>query len=108
MRFLAIGEHTASYTAALADGLMGAEMDTARALYQEHVIREAYMDHTYSDAILLLDADDLPAATTRLNQYPMVQAGLIHFRIITLVGLPAITADMKPEAWPDWWPTDLH
>jgi hypothetical protein len=104
MRFLAIGEHTPGYTTAQADELMSAEMDTARALYREHVIREAYMDDTYADAILLLDADDLAAATTHLNRYPMVQADLIRFRITPLVGLPAIIADSR--ARPDWWPDD--
>jgi hypothetical protein len=106
MRFLAIGEHTPDYTTAQATELMAAEMDTARALYGEHVIREAYMDDAYADAILLLDAHDLATATAHVNRYPMVQAGIIRFRLTPLVGLPAIIADTKPQAWPDWWPDD--
>jgi hypothetical protein len=106
MRFLAIGERTSDYTTARAYELMAAEMDTARALYRERVIREAYMDDSYADAVLLLDAEDLAAATTHVNRYPMVQAGIVYFRITPLVGLPAIIVDIKPEAWPDWWPAE--
>ena len=104
MRFLAIGERTPDYTTARAFELMAAEMDTARALYGERVIREAYMDDSYADAVLLLDAENLAAATAHVNRYPMVQAGIIHFRITPLVGLPAIIADTKPQVLPDWWP----
>ncbi|KQO10376.1 hypothetical protein ASF06_09425 [Agreia sp. Leaf244] len=104
MRFLAIGERTSDYTTAQAYELMAAEMDTARTLYGERVIREAYMDDSYADAVLLLDAEDLAAATTHVNRYPMVQAGIIHFRITPLVGLPAIIAGATPQVWPDWWP----
>jgi hypothetical protein len=110
MRFLAIGHHTVAYTAEAAEALLPAEMRTARALYRERVIREAYMDQSYSDAVLLLDAADLDTATEQLNRYPMVRAGLVQFRITPLVGLPAIADGAAvrrrgrgtPRGWRRW------
>ena len=107
MRFLAIGHHTATYTAEAAEALMSAEMRIAGDLYQERIIREAYMDQSYSDAVLLLDAIDLDTVTEHLNRYPMVRAGIIQFQITPLVGLPAIIDADQPTSWPDWWP-DSH
>ena len=104
MRFLAVGQHTATYTAEAAQALMPAEMRMAHDLYREGVIREAYMDHSYSDAVLLLDATDLHRATEQLSRYPMVRAGLIQFQITALVGLPAITDANQPTGRPVWWP----
>jgi len=102
MRFLAIGRHTAAYTAEAAEALMAAEMGTASDLYREGVLREGYMDESYSDAVLLLDAADLQAASEQLTRYPMVRAGLIEFEITPLVGLPAIADAGRPA----WWPND--
>jgi hypothetical protein len=104
VRFLAIGHHTDKHTVEAAEALMAAEMRTARDLYREGLIREAYMDESYSQAVLLLDATDLHTATEQLGRYPMVRAGLIHFQIISLVGLPAITDTDQSTARPAWWP----
>lgn len=86
---------------------MNAEMDTALHLYQEGVLHEAYMDDTYTSAVLLLDANDLAAATDQLSRYPMVRNGLIQFQLTPLVGLPAIKDDRQPNGRPLWWPIKL-
>jgi len=106
MRFLAIGRHSAAYSTADAEALMPAEMSTASELYREQFIREGYMDVSYTEAVLLIDADDPATVTDQLNRYPLVKGGLIQFEITRLVGLPAITVANQASHPPAWWPAD--
>lgn len=106
MRFLAIGSPTARHSSEAATELMHGEMTVARQLYAEGTMREGYLDESFSRAVLLLDAADRSEVDTQLARYPMVQAGLVHFSVTALTGLPAISPVEPSTQRNAWWPLD--
>jgi hypothetical protein len=106
MRFLAVGSPTARYSPDAAKELVHAEMTVARQLYAELTIREGYLDDSFTQAVLLLDGADLSQVEAQLARYPMVQAGLIHFSVTALTGLPALSPAVPAARRDAWWPRD--
>jgi hypothetical protein len=57
-------------------------------LYQGGVIRELYFRADRSEAVLVLECQDVSEANQILGSLPLVQAGLITFDTIPLVPYP--------------------
>lgn len=57
-------------------------------LYQRGAIRELYFRADRSEAVLILECEDVPVAQETLSSLPLVQAGLIRFEVIPLVPYP--------------------
>lgn len=63
-------------------------------LYQQGIIRELYFRQDHSEAVLMLECDDVDTAgavdTAKavLQTLPLVKAGLISFELIPLVAYP--------------------
>ena len=57
-------------------------------LYQSGVIRELYFRADRSEAVLVLECEDVYAARQFLSSLPLVQAGLITFEVIPLIPYP--------------------
>jgi len=67
-----------------------ARLEAARAweLQQQGLIRELYFRADRSEAVLVLECDDLESARTVLASLPLVKQGLIDFELIPLVAYP--------------------
>ena len=106
MKILAISEPTAAARPDGVDQHLAAEITRAKAFYLEGFIEQAYMDHAYTRAFLILESPSVDDARARIATYPRVVAGLIRFTLIPLVGMPAV-ADAERDrgaALPPWWP----
>ena len=57
-------------------------------LYLGGRIRETYFRQDRSEAVLILECADVEEANRLLDSLPLVQAGLIHFEVISLVPYP--------------------
>lgn len=57
-------------------------------LYQSGAIRELYFRADRSEAVLILECEDVAVAQETLSSLPLVQAGLIRFEVIPLVPYP--------------------
>jgi muconolactone delta-isomerase len=60
-------------------------------LYQNGTIRELYFRANRSEAVLILECDDVNEAQQALRSLPLVQAGLISFELIPLVPYPGFS-----------------
>lgn len=65
-----------------------AEAWRAWELYQSGVIRELYFRADRSEAVLILECENISEAEEALTSLPLVQAGLIRFEIIPLIPYP--------------------
>lgn len=65
-----------------------AEARRAWELYQSGVIRELYFRADRSEAVLVLECEDVEEAAHILGSLPLVQAGLIRFDLIPLIPYP--------------------
>jgi muconolactone delta-isomerase len=67
-----------------------AEAEARRAwqLHQEGVIRELYFRADRSDAVLVLECEDVAAAHAVLQTLPLVANGLITFDLVPLKAYP--------------------
>ena len=57
-------------------------------LYQGEQVRETYFRQDRSEAVLILECEDVEEARQILDGLPLVQAGLIRFEIIPLIPYP--------------------
>ena len=57
-------------------------------LYQKGTIRELYFRADRSEAVLILECEDVEEGARILDTLPLVQAGLIHFEVIPLLPYP--------------------
>lgn len=57
-------------------------------LYQSGLIRELYFRADRSEAVLVLECDDVDEAQSALSSLPLVQAGLIRFETLALIPYP--------------------
>ena len=57
-------------------------------LYQSGLVRELYFRADRSEAVLVLECDDLENAQAHLASLPLVQEGLITFEVIPLIPYP--------------------
>ena len=60
-------------------------------LYQQGFIREIYFRADKSDAVLILESDNIESARQILQTLPLVSAGLIDFEIIPLKAYPGFS-----------------
>ena len=65
-----------------------AEAQRVWQLYQEGVLREIYFRQDRSEAVLILECDDIETAKQTLHSLPLVQSGLIEFELIPLGPYP--------------------
>jgi hypothetical protein len=72
------------------DELKKAEARQVWNLYQEGVLREVYFRADRSDAVLMLECDDLVSAYKVIDSLPMVAAKLIDFDLIPLRAYPGL------------------
>jgi muconolactone delta-isomerase len=98
MRILAIerpaaGAAVDQFTAELAR----AEARRAWELHQAGTIRELYFRQDEASAVLVLECDDLAAASAALASLPLVAAGLIEFEILPLRAYPGFGRLFSPE-----------
>jgi muconolactone delta-isomerase len=57
-------------------------------LYQSGVIREFYFRADRSEAVLILECENIDTAQQTLASLPLVKAGLITFEVIPLIPYP--------------------
>jgi hypothetical protein len=57
-------------------------------LYQTGLIREMYFREDRALAVLIIESDDIAAASEALNTLPLVREGLIAFDLLPLVAYP--------------------
>jgi predicted ester cyclase len=85
---------------------MEAEVACGRRFYEAGLIEQAYMDPSYSQTFMILEAESIEEARTQFNTYPHVQRGLIEFEFSPLIGMPAVKQSFEglnlPR--PPWWP----
>jgi hypothetical protein len=55
---------------------------------------------------MILEAPSVEAAKARFDTYPQVQAGVIEFEYVPLIGMPAIAQvhEQDGTVLPGWWP----
>lgn len=106
MRILATSRPTPEATPEALQEDMDAEIAQGAKLYEDGLIREAYMDPDYERTFMLLDAPSVDAAREAFSAYPQVASGLIAFEFTELIGMPAVAAvhEQRGEAPPAWWP----
>ena len=68
--------------------LSRAEAAKAWELYQSGVLREAYFSAGEHEAVVVLERTGAEEARTHLAALPLVEAGLIDFKIVPLVPYP--------------------
>ena len=88
MKILAIEHDTPGLT--VNDFMPHVKAEALRAweLHQAGVIRELYFRADRTEAILVLECEDVAAAEAVLATLPLVQAGLIAFELIPLRAFP--------------------
>jgi len=72
------------------DELKKAEAKQVWDLYQAGVLREMYFRADRSDAVLVLECDNLASACKTIDSLPMVAAKLIDFDLIPLRPYPGL------------------
>lgn len=108
MKILAISERQPHATPDMVAEHMPAEIARAKQFYLDGLIEQAYMDATYTQTFMIVEADDVSAVREQFDTYPQVAAGLITFTLIPLVGLPAV-AEVEQDRGrplPVWWPPE--
>lgn len=88
MKILAIEKELPGGTPELFQKHGKAEAQHAWELYQQGVIRELYFRQDRSEAVLILECEDVAAAEIMLQTLPLVKAGLITFELIPLKAYP--------------------
>jgi muconolactone delta-isomerase len=85
MQFLSISSRrTEGFTDADFAARVDEEVERARALYGEGVIRQIWHRGDIGGACILWEADSEADARAKLNTLPMVQAGMLEVTIIPL------------------------
>jgi len=109
MRILAVTTSTPHATPNAIRSLLPAETEHIKRLFEQGVIVEGYIDTQSSQVYLMLESPSVAEAEAILSTLPMVQAGLITFTYVPLVGLPAIAQSLQERNLPRpvWWPSEL-
>jgi len=74
-----------------------AEALRAWELHQQGIIRELYFRADRSEAVLVLECDNVEAAQQVLATLPLVQNGLIAFELIPLTAYPGFARLFSPQ-----------
>jgi muconolactone delta-isomerase len=74
-----------------------AEAFRAWELHQQGIIRELYFRADRSEAILVLECDNVESARQVLASLPLVENGLITFELIPLTAYPGFARLFAPQ-----------
>jgi muconolactone delta-isomerase len=86
MKLLALEKEVPGVTdEQLTEEILEAEARKAWELYQSGVLRELYFSADKHEAVLALECDSADEARRALAELPLMRAGLIDFRVISLV-----------------------
>ena len=88
MKILAIEREFAGKTAEDFQPHLEAEAIRVWELYKEGVIREIYFRADRTNAVLILECENLEEAKEKLSTLPLVQEDLIYFDFIPLAPYP--------------------
>ena len=88
MKILAIEKEFAGKTAEDFQPHLEAEAIRVWELYKEGVIREIYFRADRTNAVLILECENLEEAKEKLSTLPLVQEDLIYFDFIPLAPYP--------------------
>ncbi len=91
MKILALEKEVSGSTTAQFQQHSQAEARSVWELYQQGIIRELYFRQDRSEAVLVLECEDVAVAETLLQRLPLVQAGLISFELIPLAAYPGFS-----------------
>jgi hypothetical protein len=70
-------------------------------LYQKGIIREAYFQQESHEAVLMLECKDLIEAQTFLRTLPLVEEGLIEFKLMPLLPYDGFARLFTSQQTPD-------
>lgn len=84
VKVLAIEQEVSGKSSADYATYLQAEATHVWELYKAGVVRELYFHAEDHIAVLMLECTDVEEASRTLAGFPLVEAGLIHFRIIPL------------------------
>lgn len=85
MKILAISQDVGEPTFEQFQPHLKAEAARAWELYQAGIFREMYFERDQRDAVIMMECADVEAAQAALDSLPLVQAGLIRFKLMPLV-----------------------
>jgi muconolactone delta-isomerase len=88
MKFIAIEKEPPGISRERFQPLLNAEAARVWELYQSGLVREMYFRADRSEAVLVLECDDLEQAQETLSSLPFVQEALISFEINPLIPYP--------------------
>src|SRR5512138_2910175 len=99
MKILALEKEARGGT--LSAELLRAEARRVWELYKEGIVREAYLRADVREAVLVLEARDVPSAEAILSTLPLVESGRLVFEVIPLIaydGFERLFSPMKGPA----------
>jgi hypothetical protein len=96
MRILALESASPASSPQAFAALAREEAAALWALVQSGVVRDTWFRSDRTDAVLLLECQDLEEARTHLATLPMVRAGLIDFELIGLRPYPGFARLFVP------------
>ncbi|MGD0337352.1 MAG: superoxide dismutase [Bacteroidota bacterium] len=88
MKILALEKEVPGITDEQCTPHLRPEAERAWELYQKGVIRELYFRADRSEAVLVLECNDIREASEAINSLPLVRNGLIAFELIPLAPYP--------------------
>jgi len=88
MKILALEHELPGATAEKFQQHAHAEAFRAWELHQQGIIRELYFRTDRSEAVLVLECDDVESAREALASLPLMRHGLIEFELIPLTAYP--------------------
>ncbi|CAG0970234.1 muconolactone D-isomerase [Anaerolineales bacterium] len=97
MKILALEHEFPGATAEKFQQHAHAEALRAWELHQQGIIRELYFRADRSEAVLVLECDNVEAAQQVLATLPLVQNGLIAFELIPLTAYPGFARLFSPQ-----------
>lgn len=108
MRIFASSKTTAKATPEALRDDMDAEVAVGKRLFEQGLIVQAYMDPSYTDTYMILEAASIADAKASFDTYPLVRAGLIVYEFTPVVGMPAVAQSLQErnQPQPGWWPAD--
>ena len=91
MKILALEKEASGVTdEQFTETILEAEGQKVWELHQSGVPRELYFSADDHEAVLILECESADDARRRLDELPLVRAGLIDFRIMPLVSYPGV------------------
>jgi len=91
MKIIALEKEKAGVTGQQFEPHLKSEAYRAWELVQEGVIREIYFREDRSEAVLILECENLEQAQEILSTMPLVKEGLIEFELISLRPYPGFS-----------------